>query len=137
MKVIYTDEHRQRASQTELYGGELVPPFECPERMDHISGELTTRGHSDIIEPEDFGLDPILEIHTPDYVEFLKTCWRDWQAEGFKGEAIATAWPSRRMTRQTPPRNIDGRIGYYCLASETSISAPEHGRRRMPRHRLR
>jgi len=26
------------------------------------------------------------------------------------------------MTRNIPPRNIDGRIGYYCLASETSIS---------------
>jgi len=43
-------------------------------------------------------------------------------AAGMAGEAIATTWPSRRMPRMVPPRDIDGRIGYYCLASETSIS---------------
>ena len=26
------------------------------------------------------------------------------------------------MTRDIPPREIDGRLGYYCLAAETSIS---------------
>lgn len=122
MKTIQTDRHRLRASKTELYGGELVPPFECPERVEHILGELARRGHDVPVDPEDFGLDPILRIHDADFVEFLKTCWADWQAEGLKGEAIASTWPSRRMTRTTPPRNIDGRIGYYCLASETSIS---------------
>ena len=55
-------------------------------------------------------------------MQFLEDCWTDWQAEGFEGEAIATAWPSRAMGRMTVPRNIDGRIGYYALASETSIS---------------
>ena len=122
MKIIYTDAHRKRASQTELFGGELVPPFECPERIEHVLAELAKRGEPELVSPEDFGIDPILRIHSPDFIEFLQTCWADWQAEGFKGEAIATAWPSRRMTRQTPPRNIDGRIGYDCLASETSIS---------------
>ena len=67
-------------------------------------------------------MDPILRIHDFDFITFLQDCWSEWQAEGFEGEAIATAWPSRRMTRNTPPRNIDGKIGYYCLASETSIS---------------
>ena len=122
MKIIQTDRHRLRASKTELSGGEFVPPFECPERVEHILGELARRGHEAPVEPEDFGLDPVLRIHDADFVEFLRTCWADWQAAGFGGEAIATAWPSRRMPRSIPPRNIDGRIGYYCLASETSIS---------------
>jgi len=122
MKIIHTEKHRKRASQTELYGGELVPPFECPERIEHVIAELAVRGYSDITEPENFDLAPLLRVHSPDYIEFLQNCWIDWKAEGFNGEAIASTWPSRRMTRETPPRNIDGRIGYYCLASETSIS---------------
>lgn len=122
MKIIHTERHRLRASKTEMHGGLLVPPFQCPERVEHILAELARRGHQDLMEPDDFGLDPILKIHDAQFVEFLQTCWRDWQAEGFEGEAIATSWPSRRMPRMTVPRNIDGRIGYYCLAAETSIS---------------
>ncbi len=122
MKVIHTERHRLRASKTELHGGQFVPPFECPERVEHILAELARRGHNDVSEPEDFGIDPIFRVHDAKFVEFLQTCWTEWQAEGFEGEAVATTWPSRRMTRDVPPKNIDGKIGYYCLASETSIS---------------
>ena len=122
MKVVHTETHRRRASKTELSGGQLVTPFECPERVEHILAELSRRGGHPVIEPTDHGLEPVLRVHDADYVSFLQTCWAEWQAEGFEGEAIATVWPSRRMTRNKPPRDIDGRIGYYCLASETSIS---------------
>ena len=43
-------------------------------------------------------------------------------AAGFEGEAIPTVWPSRRMPRAVAPKHIEGEIGYYALAAETSIS---------------
>lgn len=122
MRVFGSDKHRLRAAQTELCGGLLVPPFECPERVDYIEAELANRGFLSPVEPTDFGLEPIRRIHEDGFLTFLQTCWNDWVEEGFEGEAIATTWPSRRMTLSRPPRNIDGKIGYYCLASETSIS---------------
>jgi acetoin utilization deacetylase AcuC-like enzyme len=122
MKTVYTDRHRLRDAKTELCGGKLVAPFECPVRAEHILHRVRAVGLGEVIEPTAHGLDPVRAIHDADYLDFLATCWRDWQAEGFEGEAIATAWPSRRMTRSQPPRNIDGKIGYYCLASETAIS---------------
>ena len=122
MKTIYTDRHKLRDAKTELFGGELVAPFECPVRAEFILDRLRERGLGEVLAPQSFGLDPILAVHDSDYVAFLQSCWAEWQAEGYKGEAIATSWPSRRMTRSKPPRNIDGRIGYYCLASETAIS---------------
>ncbi|MEL6478493.1 MAG: histone deacetylase family protein [Pseudomonadota bacterium] len=122
MKTVHTEKHRLRASKTELFGGELVPPFECPERIAHILARLDERKIGQVIGPDSFGLTPVLAVHDPDYVGFLSTCWEEWTSAGYKGEAIATCWPSRRMTRLKPPREIDGRIGYYCLASETSIS---------------
>ena len=36
MKTIYSKNHILRNSKTELYGGELVQPFERPERMEFI-----------------------------------------------------------------------------------------------------
>ncbi|MEM9735743.1 MAG: histone deacetylase family protein, partial [Pseudomonadota bacterium] len=122
MITIQTDEHLKRASKTELCGGELIPPFECPERVAHILAEIEARKLGPVEAPDRHGLDPVRRIHAGDYLDFLATCWRDWQAAGYQGEAIATCWPSRAMPRARPPREIDGRIGYFCLASETSIS---------------
>jgi len=122
MKTVYSERHRLRNSRTELYGGQLVRPFECPERMDIILARVRERHLGEVCDGREYGLDPVLRVHDEAYVEFLATCWKEWTAAGYKGEAIATCWPSRRMTRQLPPAEIDGRIGYYCLASETSIS---------------
>ena len=51
MKVVYTDTHRKRNSMTELYGGELVRPFECPERMDYILNRLRETDFGDVVAP--------------------------------------------------------------------------------------
>ena len=123
MDTIYTEKHRLRASKTELYGGELLPPFECPERMDFILDALKKTGLGKIEEPDDFGRAPITAIHDEGFVTFIETCWQEWLEAGFKGEAIATSWPSRSMPSPHIPSFIDGKIGYYTLASETSISA--------------
>ena len=123
MDIIYSEDHRLRASKTELYGGELLPPFECPERMDYILNAIRDRGLGTCHDPKDFGREAITAIHDEGFVHFIETCWQEWQEAGFKGEAIASAWPSRSMPSKRIPKFIDGKIGYYTLASETSISA--------------
>ena len=120
MKTIYSDQHFLRNAKTELYGGNLVPPFECPKRAELILSRINEQKLGPIIEPTEFGLEPVLEIHDEDFVDFLKSAYSEWQAEGFTGEAIATAWPARRMAQKTPC-NIDGKLGYYALAAETAI----------------
>lgn len=122
MLSVYSDEHKRRNAKTELYGGELVPPFECPERMDYVLGRLIEVGLGDVLGPDDFGMKPILRIHDPDYVNFLQVCWDDWQGAGNKGEAVPTMWPTRGLRQDRVPNNIDGRLGYYALAGETSFS---------------
>jgi len=122
MLTVYSEKHQLRDAKTELCGGELVPPFECPVRAENILERIHEVGLGNVVGPRDFGLDPVLRVHDDAFVKFLETCWVDWQAEGFKGEAIATCWPSRRLWRDQVPDNIDGKIGYYAMAAETSIS---------------
>jgi acetoin utilization deacetylase AcuC-like enzyme len=122
MKIIYTDEHKLRASKTELYGGELVPPFECPERMDYILQRLRQQNFGEIVPPHEVASDALGKIHDADYLTFLKTAWDEWTAEGFNGEAMVTVWQSRSMPSTRIPDFIEGKLGYYCLAAETSIS---------------
>ena len=63
MDIVYSEDHRLRASKTELYGGELLPPFECPERMDYILAAIREHGLGRLHDPKDFGREAITAIH--------------------------------------------------------------------------
>ena len=52
MKTVYSKNHILRNSKTELFGGELVKPFERPERMDYIVDEINSQKLGEIIEPK-------------------------------------------------------------------------------------
>jgi hypothetical protein len=60
MKTIYSEQHRLRDAKTELYGGELVQPFERPSRADIIIKALVESGLGEISDPDMFALDPVL-----------------------------------------------------------------------------
>ena len=122
MDIIYTDKHRQRGTKTELCGGELVAPFECPRRLDIILNRCQERNFGSFISPSEYDATLPECVHSKAFVRFIADCWRDWQAAGYTGEAIATCWPSRALPRQIVPEEIDGQIGYYAMAAETAIS---------------
>ncbi len=121
MLTVYSEKHALRNSKTELYGGELVSPFECPVRAEHILQRVQEVNLGPVIAPSSFEIDAIARVHDRDFLSFLESCWSEWSAEGYKGEAIATVWPSRSMQERLP-RHIEGKLGYYALAAETSIS---------------
>ncbi|MGO9328673.1 MAG: histone deacetylase family protein [Steroidobacteraceae bacterium] len=120
MITVFSDQHRLRNVRTELYGGELVAPHECPERAQIVLDRVRSIGLGEVLSPQDFGLAPVLRVHDEDYVEFLATAWREWVAAGNRGEAIPDCWPARRMA-QRRPESISGKLGYYAFAGETSI----------------
>ncbi|MCI4662814.1 MAG: histone deacetylase family protein [Neomegalonema sp.] len=122
MDLIYSERHRLRDPRTELNGGELVTPFECPARVETILARFRARGLGTVRAEQAFGLDPVRRVHDADYLTFLQSAWEEWAALGYDGEAIPSIWPSRRMSLSRPPRDIEGRLGYYALAAETAIS---------------
>ena len=100
MDIIYSEKHKLRDSKTELYGGELVYPHERPSRLDFILRRINEVSLGSAISPFDFGIGPIIKIHDQDFVHFLKVGWSEWLNEDFRGEAIATNWPARRMSKK-------------------------------------
>lgn len=126
METIFSPDHALRASKTELHGGELVRPFECPERMDYVREAIAAAKLGPVSEPDDMGVLEIEQIHDADYLTFLATAWTQWCEAGFTGEAMPTVWPSRSLPSGHIPTFIEGKLGYYCLASETSISHGTH-----------
>jgi len=121
MLTVFSEKHALRDAKTELYGGELVPPFECPQRAEHILQRVKDVSLGEIIAPESFDIDALTRVHDPAFIHFLETCWEEWTAVGYKGEAFPMCWPARGM-QQRIPDHIDGKLGYYSLSTESAIS---------------
>lgn len=128
MKVVYSETHRQHHPPFEiLEGGEKMPMFESPDRMDIILAALRQTEWAEIVPPTDFGLPPILAVHDPDYVDFLQNGFADWQREGGQvkhqvGDVLmGTTFPPRRW--QHKPSSVAGRVGYYTFDLSCPIVA--------------
>ncbi|HET7315627.1 hypothetical protein [Salinisphaera sp.] len=123
MLTFHDNRTQSRRSTSELAGGRLIAPLECPERVDMIAARIRATGLGEIRGTTPHGREPIAAVHDAGYLAFIENAWAEWQAAGYTGEAIATAWPTRRTRADFVPRHIDGKLGYYALAAETAIEA--------------
>ena len=122
MKTVYSPDHKLRNAKTELTGGQLVTPFECPQRVDYVLEALHTQQLGEIVAPKLWPKTDVEKIHDAGYLQFLDSAWNMWTSAGKKGEAMPNIWPSRSMPGNRIPNHIEGQLGYYALAGETSIS---------------
>ncbi|MBK9782651.1 MAG: histone deacetylase family protein [Anaerolineales bacterium] len=121
MKIFYSESHRSHYPPFEVFdGGIRVPYFENPDRMDQILTALKRTQWADFIQPNDFGLDPILAIHDRDYINFLASCWDEWLASDpevatapEKHAFLPATFALRRKAR--PTTSLRGRGGYYIM----------------------
>ena len=121
MKTVLSGDHRQHFPKGELYGGELVTPFERPDRWDIVVERLESVDMTEFADPDPLDMDCVHKIHDGAFLHFLQSAWGMWTAENYPGEAIPTVIPARRM-QQREPDHIDGKLGYYCMAIETAIT---------------
>ena len=122
MKTVYSNKHQLHSPKTELYGGRLVKPFEQPSRVDVILESVRAAHLGPVVQPSSYGLEPVLRVHDAEFLRFLENAWTEWQEAGFEGEAMPTNWPSRRMSKRCPDF-IEGKVGYFAMSAETSITA--------------
>ena len=122
MKTVYSNKHQLHSPKTELYGGRLVKPFEHPSRVDMILESICSAHLGPVVQPGSYGLEPVLRVHDAEFLRFLENAWTEWQEAGFEGEAMPTNWPSRRMSKRCPDF-IEGKVGYFAMSAETSITA--------------
>jgi acetoin utilization deacetylase AcuC-like enzyme len=116
MKIFYSEAHRRHGPAFEVFDGGLrVPYLENPDRMDRILSALRTTHWAEIIEPKDYGLDPIYAVHDKDYVDFLASCWTEWLDSEARDKSVLL--PATFALRRQPqrPTSILGRAGYYMM----------------------
>jgi Deacetylases, including yeast histone deacetylase and acetoin utilization protein len=116
MKIYYSEAHRKHSPPFEVFDGGLRTPYmENPDRMDKILAALHATDWSEVVEPREFGLDPIYAVHAKDYIDFLASCWTEW----LDSEAMdkSTLLPATFALRRYPqkPTSLLGRAGYYIM----------------------
>ncbi|GAB4486963.1 MAG: histone deacetylase family protein [Anaerolineales bacterium] len=122
MNVFYSPRHALHAPPFEIFdGGEKIASFETPQRAERILAALQASGRHQILPPADFGLAPILAVHDPDYIEFLRTAFAEWQQEATdyeKSALLPATFPPTGWRHK--PKTLLGKAGYYM----SDLSAP-------------
>jgi len=106
-----------------MHDGRIVPCHESPERAAMILDAFRAAGLGEVIAADDFGMAPIERVHGAAYVEFLRTAYAAWQAEGRGGSALPFNFVGAGMRRDRVPEDIDGKLGLYAFAADAPIVA--------------
>ena len=116
MKCFWDDRQRSHAPTGEFFNGAMHPAAEHPGRVDAI---LETIGPTSV--PDDAGLEPILRVHSADYVEFLRSAHDQWRAAGREGDAFPYTFPvvGRRPLKLG---RIDALLGQHSFDTSTPIA---------------
>jgi acetoin utilization deacetylase AcuC-like enzyme len=123
MLTIYSDDHHYQNAQFELIDGKLLPPFENPRRAEMVLAQVQQAKLGAVLLAQEYGLEPILQIHDAGYVAFLQTAWQEWLAVHGDYQALPLNWATRTMRHDRVPETIDGKLSYYSFDAGTPITA--------------
>jgi acetoin utilization deacetylase AcuC-like enzyme len=116
MRLFWDERQRLHAPKCEFFNGGLYPAAEHPGRIDSI---LAAIGKTET--PRDHGEAPLLRVHPPEYLDFLKSAHADWRAAGRDGDAIPYTFPLVGR-RPLDLSRIDARLGLYSYDTSTPIA---------------
>jgi acetoin utilization deacetylase AcuC-like enzyme len=116
MRRFWDPRQLDHAPVQELHNGGFVAYNENPGRARTIAAAI---GATE--PPADYGDGPLLRVHSPDYIAFLKSAYADWRAAGRPGDAAGYSWPVVRR-RPLDLDRIDARLGQYSYDASTPIA---------------
>ncbi len=116
MRCFWDERQRAHAPRSEFFNGALHPAAEHPGRVDAILGAL---GPTEA--PADRGMEPLLRVHSPDYLRFLENAHTDWRSAGRDGDAFPYTFPVVGR-RPLDLERIDARLGAYSFDTSTPIA---------------
>jgi len=119
MQAVYDHAQAAHAPEFFLVKGVTRPSTEQPERAERLLAGLAKLGVP-ILSADDFGLAPLAAVHTPEYLDFLKTAHKHWIAlDGAAGEIIPNVHPQRPPA--TYPESLVGRAGWHMADTACPI----------------
>lgn len=131
MPVVWSPRHRGHAPDGGYWLGVREEGDEEPPRGNVLATGLAAAGRH-LVEPPDLGLDPVLSVHAPDFVDFMSRAYPAWVAEGHLEDPgqpqvvpylfATTGFAARRRVGRRPA-TIRAELGLYAMDTMTLISA--------------
>jgi acetoin utilization deacetylase AcuC-like enzyme len=125
--TIASDAHLAHAPHgAVLDQGTPIAAPEVPERAERIGAEIRARALGPIQPPTTHGLDPMLRVHTRDYVEFLKHAYAEFLAvtgatPGTEATAYARPVRGQAVTREHLVHPI-AKLGWYSHDTDPIVA---------------
>ena len=115
MRCFWDERQRAHAPETEFFNGKLHPAAEHQGRVDAI---LAAIGPTEA--PSDNGVEPLLRVHSREYLDLLRDAHAEWLAAGREGEVFPYTFPivGRRPLHLS---RIDARLGQHSFDTSTPI----------------
>jgi len=121
MKAYLDDRQRAHDPKHFMANGTRLPNPEVPARVDILRTAAEAAGCV-FAAPDDAGLGPIAEVHTAEYLVFLRGIHRRWRRiGGASEEVIPNIHPAGRVDGY--PRSAVGQAGYHQADTACPISA--------------
>jgi acetoin utilization deacetylase AcuC-like enzyme len=116
MRCFWDERQRAHAPKAEFFNGALHP---AAEHLGRVEAILNAIGGTET--PADRGVEPLLRVHSADYLEFLETAHAEWRVAGRDGDAFPYTFPvvGRRPLKL---ERIDARLGQYSFDTSTPIA---------------
>ncbi len=122
MKIIHTDHHKLHITENISFGGYPFVIEELPQRIDQILGKLRSNELGTVLQPNDYGMAPIMAVHDAGYIEYLQAAYVNNAAYNQNDEpAIPETFAPRSARRR--PKHVLGLKGYYGFGIGSPINA--------------
>ena len=124
--TFYNRHHALHQGRMEMFRGQLVPCFEVPARLDHVRAELERRALGTFSDPAPLDMTLLAQIHTPEYIDFLRNAWSDWVAldpSNATRDALPSIWPNHGLRRELSPANFAARMGRFSFDTGSPLTA--------------
>ena len=116
MRCFWDERQRAHRPAGEFFNGAMHPAAEHAGRVEAI---LQAIGRTET--PADQGMEPLLRVHSADYLDFLRTAHQQWRAAGREGDAYPYTFPvvGRRPLKLS---RVDALLGPYRFDTSTPVA---------------
>jgi acetoin utilization deacetylase AcuC-like enzyme len=129
MPVVWTDAHRLHNPENAVWIGVPIPADESPERAEAIRSALEDAG-APIVLASTHTDEPLLAVHDPELVEFLRGAWDAWAASELptdpgQPDVVGYIFPTSGFLGDIEPRvptTLSARTGAYCYDTMTVVA---------------
>jgi acetoin utilization deacetylase AcuC-like enzyme len=120
LPTVYTDRHKLHATDEVLFEGHPFVVEEVPARAEAILSAMQAANLGPVVPPADHGLEPILAIHDPGFVDYLRNVYAESAAHAKEaGPVFPWTFANRHIRRK--PRSLLGLRGYYAFGCGSPI----------------